>query len=338
MHSQALRALWLALAVLVTLPWAGTPPAPAAANPTLLNVSYDPTRELYHDINAAFIAQWRQTTGESLRITQSHGGSGKQARSVQDGLAADVVTLALGFDIDAIAARGLIATNWQSRLPFRSTPYRSVIVLLVRKGNPKAIRDWPDLAKPGVEVISPNPKTSGGARWNYLAAYGYALRRPGGNDIKARNLVGAIFRNVKVLDAGARASMTTFAQRGIGDVLIGWENEMYLAKAELGRDDFEIIYPSETILAEPAVAVVDRVVDRKGTRKAAEAYLQFLFSAEGQAIGARHYFRTVVPVPGVKPMPEVPTFTVDDMFSGWNKAHADHFADGAQFDQIFRRR
>jgi sulfate/thiosulfate-binding protein len=265
-----------------------------AADITLLNVSYDPTRELYQDFNQAFAKQYKAKTGDNVTVKQSHGGSGKQARSVIDGLQADVVTLALAYDIDAISERGLIAHNWQSRLAQNSTPYASTIVFLVRKGNPKGIKDWGDLIKPGVSVITPNPKTSGGARWNHLAAYGYALRQPGSNDAKARDYLSKLYKNVPVLDSGARGATTTFVERGIGDVLIAWENEALLAVKELGPDKFEIVAPSVSILAEPPVAVVDKVADKRGTRKVAEAYLQYLYSAEGQQIAAKHYYRPVV--------------------------------------------
>ncbi|HEX2451584.1 MAG TPA: sulfate ABC transporter substrate-binding protein [Gemmatimonadales bacterium] len=306
----------------------------------LLNVSYDPTRELYEDVNPAFAAKWKAQTGRDVAIRQSHGGSGKQARAVIDGLQADVVTLALAYDIDEIAARsGLIAKGWQSRLPDNSAPYTSTIVLLVRKGNPKKIKDWDDLVRPGITVITPNPKTSGGARWNYLAAWGYALRRPGGDEAAARDFVTKLYGNVTVLDAGARGSTTTFVERGIGDVLIGWENEALLASHELGANKFEIVVPSVSILAEPSVAVVDRVVDKRGTRAVAQAYLEFLGSEEGQELSAKHYYRprsAAVAAKYAKQFPRLELFTVDEVFGGWQKAQATHFADGGMFDQVFQ--
>jgi sulfate/thiosulfate-binding protein len=310
-----------------------------AADYTLLNVSYDPTRELYQDFNQAFAKQYKAKTGDNVTIKQSHGGSGKQARSVIDGLSADVVTLALAYDIDAISERGLIAHNWQTRLAQNSTPYASTIVFLVRKGNPKGIKDWADLIKPGVSVITPNPKTSGGARWNHLAAYGYALRQPGGNDAKARDYLAKLYKNVPVLDSGARGATTTFVERGIGDVLIAWENEALLAVKELGPDKFEVVAPSVSILAEPPVALVDKVVDKRGTRKVAEAYLQYLYSAEGQQIAAKHYYRPVVQ-PYAKQyaaqFPAVKLFTIKDVGGDWTKVQKTHFADGGVFDQIYQ--
>jgi sulfate/thiosulfate-binding protein len=310
-----------------------------AADYTLLNVSYDPTRELYQDFNQAFAKQYKAKTGDNVTIKQSHGGSGKQARSVIDGLSADVVTLALAYDIDAISERGLIAHNWQTRLAQNSTPYASTIVFLVRKGNPKGIKDWADLIKPGVSVITPNPKTSGGARWNHLAAYGYALRQPGGNDAKAKDYLAKLYKNVPVLDSGARGATTTFVERGIGDVLVAWENEALLAVKELGPDKFEVVAPSVSILAEPPVAVVDKVVDKRGTRKVAEAYLQYLYSAEGQQIAAKHYYRPVVQ-PYAKQyaaqFPAVKLFTIKDVGGDWTKVQKTHFADGGVFDQIYQ--
>jgi len=310
-----------------------------AADITLLNVSYDPTRELYQDFNQAFAKQYKARTGDNVTVKQSHGGSGKQARSVIDGLQADVVTLALAYDIDAISERGLIAHNWQSRLAQNSTPYASTIVFLVRKGNPKSIKDWADLVKPGVSVITPNPKTSGGARWNHLAAYGYALRQPGGSDARARDYLSRLYKNVPVLDSGARGATTTFTERGIGDVLIAWENEALLAVKELGPDKFEVVAPSVSILAQPPVAVVDKVADKRGTRKVAEAYLQYLYSAEGQQIAAKHYYRPVVQ-PYAKQyasqFPAIKLFTIDEAFGGWAKAQKAHFADGGLFDQIYQ--
>ncbi|MBY4898040.1 sulfate ABC transporter substrate-binding protein [Cupriavidus sp. AU9028] len=311
----------------------------AQAQTTLLNVSYDPTRELYVDVNAAFAKAWKARGGDNVTIRQSHGGSGKQARSVIDGLEADVVTLALGYDIDAIAERGLIKPDWQKRLPHNAAPYTSTIVFLVRKGNPKGIRDWNDLVRPGVKVITPNPKTSGGARWNYLAAWGYALRQPGGSDATARDFVGKLLKNVPVLDSGARGATTTFVERGIGDVLIAWENEALLAIKELGPDKFDIVAPSLSILAEPPVAVVDKVVDKRGTRKAAEAYLQFLYTDEGQELAARNYYRPVSDKVAAKyaaSFPKVNLFTIDAVFGGWQKAQKTHFADGGTFDQVYQ--
>ena len=311
----------------------------AQAQTTLLNVSYDPTRELYQDYNAAFIKHWKAKTGETVAIKQSHGGSGKQARSVIDGLQADVVTLALAYDIDALSDNGkLLAADWQKQLPNNASPYTSTIVFLVRKGNPKRINDWSDLARPGIEVITPNPKTSGGARWNYLAAWGYALKQPGGNEETAKALVQKIYTNTKVLDSGARGSTTTFVERRIGDVLIAWENEAYLAVKELGPDKFEIVTPSISILAEPPVAVVEKNVDKKGTRKVAQAYLEYLYSPEGQTVAARHYYRPRDPAVAAqfaKQFAPVKLFTVDQVFGGWRKAQKDHFDDGASFDKIY---
>jgi sulfate transport system substrate-binding protein len=311
----------------------------SAADITLLNVSYDPTRELYQDFNQAFARHWKAKTGDNVTVKQSHGGSGKQARSVIDGLSTDVVTLALAYDIDAISERGLIAHNWQQRLAHRSTPYASTIVFLVRKGNPKQIRDWADLVKPGVSVITPNPKTSGGARWNHLAAYGYALRLPGATEATARDYLAKLYRNVPVLDSGARGATTTFTERGIGDVLLAWENEALLAVKELGPDKFEIVAPSVSILAEPPVAVVDKVVDKRGTRAVAEAYLQYLYSAEGQQIAAKHYYRPLVE-PYARQhagqFPAIKLFTIDEVAGGWTKAQKAHFADGGVFDQIYQ--
>ena len=313
----------------------------AAAQTSLLNVSYDPTRELYKDFNSAFAKHWQAKTGQSVHIRQSHGGSGKQARSVADGLEADVVTLALAYDIDALAEHKLIPADWQKRLPNNSAPYTSTIVFLVRQGNPKGITDWGDLAKPGVSVITPNPKTSGGARWNYLAAWAWALKQPGGNEQKARELVGGIFRNVPVLDSGARGSTTTFVERGLGDVLIAWENEAQLAVSELGKDKFVIVAPSLSILAEPPVAVVDKVVDKRGTRPAAQAYLEYLYTAEGQHIAARHHYRPSdarVATQYAAHFPKLKLVTIDDTFGGWQKAQKTHFADGGTFDQIYLKK
>ena len=310
----------------------------AHADVTLLNVSYDPTRELYQDYNAAFAKYWKAKNNENVTIKASHGGSGKQARSVIDGLEADVVTLALAADIDALHDNGkLLPADWQKRLPHNASPYTSTIVFLVRKGNPKKIKDWNDLAKPGIEVITPNPKTSGGARWNYLAAWGYSLKQPGGNDATAKDFVKKIYGNVKVLDSGARGSTTTFAERGIGDVLIAWENEAYLAVKELGPDKFDIVTPSLSILAEPPVAVVDKVVDKRGTRKVAEEYLKYLYSPEGQEIAGKNYYRPIdakVAAKYSKQFAPVKLFTIDDVFGGWTKAQKTHFADGGVFDQI----
>jgi sulfate transport system substrate-binding protein len=312
--------------------------APAAAQTvSLLNVSYDPTRELYREFNAAFAKKWKAETGQTVNVRQSHGGSGKQARAVIDGLEADVVTLALAYDIDEIAARGkLLPATWQARLPSNSAPYYSTIVFLVRKGNPKKIRDWEDLVRPDVKVITPNPKTSGGARWNYLAAWGYAKRKTG-TEAGARDFVTKLYRNVPVLDSGARGSTTTFVQRGQGDVLLAWENEAFLAVKELGQGKFDIIVPSVSILAEPPVAVVDKVVDKKKTRKVAEAYLRHLYSPEGQDIIARNYYRPRLPGVAAKyknVFPRVQLLTIAN-FGGWAKAQAAHFNDGGQFDQIF---
>ena len=306
---------------------------------TLLNVSYDPPRELYAAINAAFIKQWQAKTGKTVQIRQSHGGSGAQARAVSDGLEADVVTLALAYDIDAVQKAGLISdAGWQKRLPQNSAPYTSTIVFLVRKGNPKGVKDWSDLVKPGIRVITPNPKTSGGARWNYLAAWEYGKRSGGGTDAKGREFVTQLFKNVPVLDSGARGATTTFVQRGIGDVLLAWENEAYLAVGE-GKGQVEIVVPSLSILAEPPVAVVDKVVDKKGTRAVAEAYLQFLYSPEGQEIAARHHYRprdAKIAAKYAGTFAQVKLFTIDEAFGGWQNAQKAHFADGGTFDQIYR--
>jgi sulfate/thiosulfate-binding protein len=314
--------------------------APVALKPiTLLNVSYDPTRELYKDINAAYIKYWKDKVGQDLTINQSHGGSGKQARSVIDGLQADVVTLALANDIDEIAKRGLVARAWQSRLPDNSAPYTSTIIFLVRKGNPWKIRDWDDLAKPGVDIITPNPKTGGAPRWAYLAAWAYALKRPGGSDASARAFVKQLYSQVPILDSGARGSMTTFAQRGIGDVLLTWENEAHLARQEFGPDKFDIVYPSMSILAEPSVAVVDRVVGRRGTRLVAEGYLNFLYSPLAQDLIGKNNYRPRNPAAAAKyagKFPKIPLVTIDEQFGGWAKAQARHFVDGGVFDQIYK--
>ncbi len=310
----------------------------AHADVTLLNVSYDPTRELYQEINAAFAKQWKAKTGETVTIQQSHGGSGKQARSVIDGLEADIVTLALAYDIDALHEHGdLVPADWQQRFPDNSSPYTSTVVFLVHKGNPKGIRDWNDLIKPGVAVITPNPKTSGGARWNYLAAWGYALKQPGGTEATAKEFVTKLFRHVPVLDSGARGATTTFVQRGMGDVLIAWENEAFLALKELGPEKFEIISPSLSILAEPPVAVIDKVVAKKHTRKVAEEYLRFLYSEDGQQIAAKHYYRprlASVAQSHEKTFPKINLFTIQEVFGGWQQAQKIHFADGGVFDQV----
>ena len=310
-----------------------------AKDVTLLNVSYDPTRELYQDYNAAFAKYWKAKTGDTVTVKQSHGGSGKQARSVIDGIDSDVVTLALAYDIDEIAERAkLLPPDWQKRLKHNSTPYSSTYIFLVRKGNPKGIKDWGDLIKPGVSVITANPKTSGGARWGYLAAYGWALKQPGGNDAKAKDFVTSLFKNVPVLDSGARGSTVTFAERGIGDVLLAWENEAQLSLKEFGADKFDIVYPPLSILAEPPVAVVDKVVDKRGTRAVAQAYLEYLYSPEGQDIAARNYYRPIDPAVAAKyekQFPKLALFTIDEVFGGWAKAQKTHFADGGVFDQIY---
>jgi sulfate transport system substrate-binding protein len=351
----ALRFL-LASALLAAV--TGLSPAPRAADEIkLLNVSYDPTRELYEDYNQEFARYWLEKSGDTVVVEQSHGGSSKQARAVIDGLEADVVTLALAYDIDAIAQQsGQIPVLWQARLPHKSSPYTSTVVFLVRKGNPKGIHDWPDLLRDGLEIITPNPKTSGGARWNYLAAWGYVLQRELGDlarlkdpsqkeaveqaQAKAQEFVTRLFQHVPVLDSGARGSTTTFVQRGIGDVLLSWENEAFLVQKELGAGEFEIVVPSISILAEPPVAVVDKVVDRHGTRKVAEAYLEHLYSPEGQRIAARHYYRPIAPEHAAKEdiarFPEIKTFTIDAVFGGWQKAQKQHFDDGGLFDRIYQ--
>jgi sulfate transport system substrate-binding protein len=311
--------------------------AGSAVAQQLLNVSYDPTRELYVEVNAAFAKAWKAKTGKDVTFRQSHGGSGAQARAVNDGLEADVITLALAYDIDAIAAAGLIDKGWQKRLPQNSSPYTSTIVFLVRKGNPKGIKDWSDLVRPGIQVITPSPKTSGGARWNYLAAWEYAKRKNGGSDAKAKDYVRALFKNVPVLDSGARGATTTFVQRGIGDVLLAWENEAYLALAE-EKDKFQIVTPSISILAEPPVAVVDRVVAKKGTKAVAEAYLQFLYTPAGQEIAAKHHYRPrdeKVAAKYAGTFAKVQLFTIDQAFGGWQVAQKTHFSDGGSFDQIY---
>ncbi len=305
----------------------------------ILNVSYDPTRELYEEINTQFAAEYKASKGDSVLINQSHGGSGKQARSVIDGLEADVVTLALAFDVDALADIGkLIPADWQKRLPNNSAPYTSTIVFLVRKGNPKRIKDWNDIVKPGISVVTPNPKTSGGARWNYLAAWAYAMKQPGGDEASAQAFVKALFKNVSVLDSGARGSTTTFVERGIGDVLLAWENEAFLAQKQLGVGKFEIVMPSLSILAEPPVTVVDKVVLRRGTRAVAEAYLNYLYTPAAQEIIAKHFYRPRDPAVAAKYSKQFPTLnmvTIDKDFGGWRAAQAKHFADGGTFDQIY---
>jgi sulfate/thiosulfate transport system substrate-binding protein len=326
---------WLAALALAS------PLVTLAADISLLNVSYDPTRELYVEYNAAFAKYWKAKTGDNVTVKQSHGGAGKQARSVIDGLPADVVTLALSYDIDEISAKAkLIPKDWQKRLPHNSSPYTSTIVLLVRKGNPKKIKDWDDLVKPGVSVITPNPKTSGGARWNYLAAYAYALKQNNNDDTKAREFVGKLYKNVPVLDSGARGSTTTFVERGIGDVFISWENEAFLAQKELGPDKFEIVIPSLSILAEPPVTIIDKTVDKRKTRAVAQAYLEHLYSEEGQEIAAKNYYRPTlesVAKKYEKQFPKVNLITIDDVFGGWQKAQKAHFADGGVFDQIYQK-
>ena len=305
---------------------------------TLLNVSYVPTRELYQAVNKAFADEWKQKTGDTVTINQSHGGSGKQARAVIDGLDADIVTLALAYDIDAIAEKGLVEKSWQKRLPNNSTPYTSTIVFLVRKGNPKGLKTWDDLVKPGVSIIVPNPKTSGGARWAYLAAYGAALKEFGHDEAKAKDFIGKLYKNVPVLDSGARGATTTFVQRGIGDVLLAWENEAILSVKELGQGQFDIVYPPTSILAEPPVALVDRVAARRGTQKVAQAYLQFLYSPAGQEIEAKNYYRPrseAIAAKFADQFPKVALFTIDELFGGWQKAQKTHFADGGVFDQIY---
>jgi sulfate transport system substrate-binding protein len=307
---------------------------------TLLNVSYDPTRELYQDFNAAFAKHWQAKTGEKVTIRQSHGGSSKQARAVIDGLEADIVTLALAYDIDAIAERAkLIPKNWQKRLPHNSAPYTSTVAFVVRKGNPKGIKGWDDLVRPGISVISPNPKTSGVARWNYLAAWGYALKKSGGDENKAREFITRLYKNVPVLDSGARGATTTFIERGIGDVLLNWENEVLLTIKELASGKFEIVVPSSSILAEPTVSLVDKVVDKRGTRAVAQAYLQHLYSPEGQEIAAKRYYRPTLASMAAKyrkQFPKVKLFTIDEVCGGWQKANRIHFADGGVFDQIYQ--
>lgn len=318
---------------------AGVLASPAlAADISLLNVSYDPTRELYGEFNKAFATAYQKETGKSVEIKQSHGGSGSQARAVIDGLQADVVTLALAYDIDAIANKGLTATDWQKRLPQNSAPYTSTIVFLVRKGNPKGIKDWDDLIKPGVAIITPNPKTSGGARWNYLAAWGFAQKKYGSAD-KAKEFVGKLFQQVPVLDTGARGSTVTFVERGVGDVLLAWENEAFLALKEFGANKFEIVAPPQSILAEPPVTVIDKVADKKGTRNAADAYLQYWYTKEAQEIAARNFYRprdAEIAKKYENAFAKVELFTIDDVFGGWTKAQKEHFGDGGVFDQIYK--
>jgi sulfate transport system substrate-binding protein len=328
---------WIGIAVLAVAA-ALIAPVALAGKVSILNVSYDPTRELYQDFNVAFAKVWKAKTGDDLTVQQSHGGSGKQARSVADGLEADVVTLALAYDVDALAVSGLLAANWQKRLPENSCPYTSTIVFLVRKGNPKGIKDWDDLAKPGVQVITPNPKTSGGARWNYLAAWGFALGKYGNDEAKAKDFVTRVFKNVPVLDTGARGSTVTFVERGIGDVLIAWENEALLALQSFGKDKFELVAPPRSILAEPPVAVVDKFAAKHGTKELASAYLAYLYTTEGQEIAAKHFYRprdAKIAASYAKQFPKVELFTIDKVFGGWDKAQKVHFADGGVFDQIF---
>ena len=335
-RSRAWRGLAFAALFAVA---AGTTGSSWAREVTLLNVSYDPTRELYRDYNAAFAKYWKAKTGDSVTMKASHGGSGKQARSIIDGIDADVATLALAYDIDAIAERAkLLPPDWQKRLPHNSAPYTSTYIFLVRKGNPKGIKDWGDLVRPGLSVITANPKTSGGARWGYLAAYGHALRQPGGTDAKARDFVARLYRNVPVLDSGARGSTVTFAERGLGDVLLAWENEAHLALKEFGADKFDIVYPPTSILAEPPVVVIDKVVDKRGTRALAQAYLEYLYAPEGQEIAARNFYRPIDPKVAAKyekQFPKLALFTIDEVFGGWSKAQKTHFADGGVFDQIY---
>jgi sulfate transport system substrate-binding protein len=339
-HFRSTAALLTVLLSVVPALGGCSKPAAEQAEPiTLLNVSYDPTRELYTDVNDAFARQWEAQHGTKVSIKQSHGGSGKQARAVIEGLDADVVTLALAYDVDMLHDKAnLLPEGWQSRLPNNSSPYTSTIVFVVRKGNPKGIRDWEDVVKPGVAVITPNPKTSGGARWNYLAAWGHALRKSSGDEAKAREFITQLFKNVPVLDSGARGATTTFAERGIGDVLIAWENEAFLLTQELGKDRFEIIVPSVSILAEPPVSIVDKNVDRKGTRAAAEAYLRFLYSEEGQELAAKHYFRPrsrTVAAKHASRFPTVSLFTITEVFGGWKQAQRAHFDDGGSFDALY---
>ena len=340
MKTSLAKSVALTLALVAGLSFAPVWTVHAQGTPTLLNVSYDPTRELYQDYNAAFAKYWKAKTGQDVKIQQSHGGSGAQARSVIDGLQADVVTLALAYDIDAISEKAqLLPANWQSRLPNNSTPYTSTIVFLVRKGNPKGIKDWDDIVRPGVSIITPNPKTSGGARWAYLAAWGYAYLKNGKNEAAAKDFVTKVYKNVPVLDSGARGATTTFVERGIGDVLLAWENEALLSVKELGPDKFQVVVPSISILAEPPVAVVDKVVDKKGTRAVAEAYLQYLYTREGQEIAARNFYRPrneAVAKKYAAVFPKVKLFTLADVVGDWHKTQTVHFADGGVFDQIYQ--
>jgi sulfate/thiosulfate-binding protein len=333
----------LALAALTTVTGLASlaPTLAHAKDITLLNVSYDPTRELYQEINSVFAKQWKAKTGDDVVVKASHGGSGKQARSVIDGLEADVVTLALAYDIDAIAEKGLLTQDWQKKFKSNSTPYSSTIVFLVRKGNPKQIKTWDDVVKPGNSVITANPKTSGGARWAYLAAYGYALKKNGGNDAKAREFIAKLFEHVPVLDSGARGATVSFSERGLGDVLLTWESEVGLIKKEFGEDKFDVVYPATSILAEPPVAVVDKVVDKRGTRAVAQAYLEFLYTPQGQDIIGKYYYRPTDPKAAAKyakQFPKISLFTIDDTFGGWTKAQKTHFADGGVFDQIYTKK
>ncbi|MDB6038361.1 MAG: sulfate transporter, periplasmic sulfate-binding protein [Verrucomicrobiales bacterium] len=337
-NCETIRHLKKILSFVSALVLLSTGPAVFGKDPMLINVSYDPTRELYQEFNAAFANYWKAKSGQGVTIKQSHGGSGKQARSVIDGLEADVVTLALAYDIDAIAQRSkLLPANWQTRLPNNSSPYTSTILFLVRKGNPKGIKDWEDLVKPGVAIVSPNPKTSGGARWNYLAAYGYKLKQSGGDEKQAQDYIRKFYKNVPVLDTGARGATTTFLQKGIGDVLVAWENEVLLAVNELGKGEYEVVVPSISILAEPPVALVDKVARRHGTTEVAEAYLKYLYSEEGQEIAAKNYFRPrleSVLQKHSKTFSPVKLFTIDELFGGWTKAQETHFDEGGVFDQI----
>lgn len=343
---RALAVSWVLAVAVVALGCSKAADAPGvdggggAAAPAreveILNVSYDPTRELYEAINAAFTKSYAAKTGVQVTVRQSHGGSAKQARAVIDGLEADVVTLGLAYDVDAVARAGLLGADWATKLPNRAIPFTSTIVFLVRQGNPRSIHDWDDLVKPGIAVITPNPKTSGGARWNYLAAWGYAKRRPGGDDAEARDFVSRLYKNVPVLDSGARGSTTTFVERGLGDVLIAWESEALLAKNRPGGEKFDVVIPSVSIVAATPVAVIDKVVDKRGTRAVAEAYLQFLYSAEAQTLAATEYYRPVQQAPADPPFAKLALFTIEEQFGGWDKAQADHFADGASFDQIYK--
>ncbi len=336
-----MKSLWQRIVITVgALFLVVSPLSVQAEDVTLLNVSYDPTREFYQEFNVAFAKHWQKEKGRTIAVKQSHGGSGKQARAVIDGLDADVVTLALAYDIDAISEKAkVIPRNWQSRLPHNSAPYTSTIVFLVRKGNPKGIRDWDDLVKPGVAIILANPKTSGAARWAYLSVWGYALKKYGNDQEKAKEFIGKFYANVPVFDTGARGATTTFVERGIGDVLVGWENEAYLALKELGAGKFELVTPSISILAEPTVTVVDKVVTRKGTEAVAQAYLQYLYSAEGQELAAKHFYRPRAQTVAAKyagQFAKLNLFTIDEVFGGWQKAQQTHFADGGVFDEIYK--